>query len=327
MSYPQGPPTGGFGQPEGQSPQGPPSGGFPQPQQPQGPPSGGFAQPQQPQGQPQHPQGQQYGQPQGQPQGQPYGQPGQPQGQPTWGQSMGQSGMFKSFNPATIRPGQWGGLGMWLFSILAISLNFVAGSSETYYGQTVSYSGASGWNLTLNVFMFIFFLLAAIAAAVDIFLKVSLPFPLAFATGGALVVGGVFGVLEFLVNISHIDQYGVGAYLVLVAGIAGVALGALEIMWAIKQPKTPANSGGQWGQPAAGQWGQPAGGQWGQPAGGQPQQGWGQPGPGQPGPGQPAPGQPGPGQPGPGQQAPGQPGPGAPGGYPPPQQGWGPPQG
>lgn len=217
---------------------------------------------------------------------------------------MGQSSAVKKFNAATIRPGQWGGLGMWLFSILAISLNFVAGASETYYGQTYSYSGASGWNLTLNIFMFIFFLIAAAAAAVDIFLNLSLPFPLAFATGGALAIGGLFGVLEFLVNISHIDQYGVGAYFVLVAGIAGLALGALEIMWAIKQPKTPSSTGGQWGQPAAGQWGQPAGGQ--------PQQGWGQPAPGQQAPGQ---------------QAPGQPGPGAPGGYPPPQQGWGSPQG
>ncbi|SNR32400.1 hypothetical protein SAMN06265360_102110 [Haloechinothrix alba] len=67
---PQGPPSGGFGQPPqgpyGQQAQGPPSGGFGQP--PQGPPSGGFGQP------PQGPPSGGFGQP---PQQDPYGQQGQ----------------------------------------------------------------------------------------------------------------------------------------------------------------------------------------------------------------------------------------------------------
>ncbi len=218
---------------------------------------------------------------------------------------MGQSSVLKSFNPAAVPWYRWAGLGIWILLVITLSLAYISYSSTAY---NYSYSAsAAGWHAALNVLAFILALVGAAAVAVALFLKPSLPFPIEFAIGGAFALTALFGILEFLVTIGDLGgglNYGVGAYLTLAVSILAAAVAAFEIMAGLKAPKTPAKTGGQWGQPATGQWGQPAGGQ--------PQQGWGQPAPGQPAHGQPAPGQPGPG---------------APGGYPPPQQGWGPPQG
>ena len=258
-----------------------------------------------------YPNGGQPGQPQ-----QP-GQPGQPQqwGQPqtgsqqTWGQAA-QSGFnnvksTSGFDVKNVRPGQWIGLGLWVLAIIALSLNFIGGQSGSTYGYSYDVPGASGWNGGLFVFMFILFLLAAASAAVEMFVpQVQLPFPLAFVTGGLLGLGSVLGLIYWLTNLDSIEYWGVGAWIVLVVILVGIAGAVLEIMHGLKAPKSGGNAGGgQWGQPAAG------GGQWGQPAAA-PQQQWGQPGqqpqsggfpaqpqqPGQPGqPGQ-QPGQPGQGQ-------------------------------
>jgi len=239
---------------------------------------------------------------------------------------MGQSSMVQNFNPAAVPWYRWAGLVLWLVAILGLSLNYV----QNQYG------GASGWNGTLNVFFFIFAVLGAAAVGVAVFLKVSLPFPIEFVVGGLFALTALFGILEFLVTIGDLgdggssasDQcsglsgstyqacvdaannasdkysivYGAGAYICLAVAFVVAVVAAFEIMEALKAPKHQPSAGGQWGQPAVGQWGQPA-------------------------PGQPMPGHQFPGQPAPGMQPPGQPGPGAPGGYPPPQQGWGPPQG
>lgn len=275
----------------------------------------------------------------GQPPQQQPGQPGQPQpwGQPqtgsqqTWGQAA-QAGFnsvksSSGFDVKNVRPGQWIALGLWVLTIIALSLNFV--SMETY-----GYSyGASGWNSGLFVFMFILFLLAAGAAAVELFVpSLTLPIPMAFVTGGLLGLGSLLGLLEWLTSLDAIDVFGVGAWITLIILLIGIAGAVLEIMVGLKQPKAAANAGGQWGQPAAGQWGQPAAGQsgqpqqWGQPQSGgypaQPQSG-GYPAQPQSGgyPAQPQsggfPAQPQPGQQQPGQQPPQQPGQGQ----------WGSPQG
>jgi hypothetical protein len=217
-----------------------------------------------------YPNGGQPGQPQ-----QP-GQPGQPQqwGQPqtgsqqTWGQAA-QAGFnnvksTSGFDVKSVRPGQWIALGLWVLTIIALSLNFVSAESYGY-----SY-GASGWNSGLFVFMFILFLLAAGAAAVELFVpSLTLPFPMAFVTGGLLALGSLLGLLEWLTSLDAIDIFGVGAWITLVVILAGIAGAVLELMAGFKAPKSGGNAGGgQWGQPAAG-------GQWGQPAA--PQQQWSQP--------------------------------------------------
>ena len=232
-----------------------------------------------------YPNGGQPGQPQ-----QP-GQPGQPQqwGQPqtgshqTWGQAA-QAGFnnvkaTSGFDAKNVRPGQWIALGLWVLTIIALSLNFIGGQSASSYGYSYDIPGASGWNGGMFVFMFILFLLAAASAAVEIFMpQVRLPFPLAFVTGGLLALGSVLGLIYWLTNLDSIEYWGVGAWIVLVVIVIGIVGAVLELMHGFKAPKTGGNVGGdQWGQPAAGgQWGQPAaGGQWGQPAA--PQQQWNQP--------------------------------------------------
>lgn len=228
------------------------------------------------------------------------GQWGQPQGsQQTWGQSaasgFNNAKTSSGFDVKNVRPGQWIALILPLFSILAMSLNFVGGGTESSsaYGQTYTYDipGFSAWNSGLFVFMFILFLFAAIAAAVEMFVpSLNLPFPMAFVTGGLLALGALLGLIEWLTSLDAIDVFSIGAWLVLLAILAAIAGAVLEIMHALKQPKTGGTANAQWGQPAGqGQWGAPATGgqpavqqgQWGQPQTGghvaQPQGQWGQP--------------------------------------------------
>ncbi|MEO6957481.1 MAG: hypothetical protein ABI137_12125 [Antricoccus sp.] len=296
MSHPQGPNTGSFGQPEGQ-PGGQPEGqpqqqGWPQPahndQGQQGrydaapsaganpPQTGGFPSPAQ------------HGSNQPAPQqgwGQPAPQPQQSWGQPAGGAAWGQQGgapAKAAFNPATVSWWRWAGLGLWLVAVIGLSLNYITlsfnGGASGSYGT--GSSGASGWNSGLNVLMFILLLLGAGAIAVTMFLDLKVPFPVEWVVGGLFALAALLGILEFLVNISDLGSapygggvsvsYGVGAYICLAVALAAGAVAAMEIIAALKAPKTSASAGaGQWGQPATGQWGQP---------GSAPQQQWNQPG-------------------------------------------------
>ena len=229
--------------------------------------------------------------------GQP-GQPGQPQqwgqpqngGQQTWGQAAGAGfNNVKStsgFNPSTVRPGQWIALGLWLLTIIGLSIPFIGGQTyDSGYGTSYQLPSYSGWNGGLLVMFFIFSLLAAISVAIELFVpSVKLPFPLAFVTGGLLALAGLFGLIEFLTDLDALKYYSVGGWVMLILSLVAIAGGVLEIMHAMKQPKAGGNAAAaQWGQPAAGQWGAPqTGGQPAQPQGqwGAPQQGenpqWGQ---------------------------------------------------
>ncbi|WP_153505386.1 single stranded DNA-binding domain-containing protein [Cumulibacter manganitolerans] len=239
-------------------------------------------------GQPGQPgQPQEWGQPQG---GQPqqWGQPqaGQPQhgGQQTWGQAAS-TGFNKvktgsGFNPSAVRPGQWIALGLWVLTIIALSIPFVSVGGETIdTGYGTSYTSpdysVSGWNGGLLVMFFICALLAAVAAAIELFVPtLRLPFPMAFVTGGLLGLAGLFGIIEFLTDISSLKYYSAGGWIMLILSLVALAGAVLEIMTALKAPKAAGTAGAaQWGQPAAGQWGAPQTG--GHPA--QPQGQWGAP--------------------------------------------------
>ena len=227
------------------------------------------------------------------------GQPGQPQqwgqphdgGQQSWGQAastgFNNAKTGSGFNASNVRPGQWIALGLPILAIIALSLNFIGGQTESSYGYSYDVPGYSGWNAGIFVFMFILFVLAAVAAAIELFAPtVKLPFPMAFVTGGLLAIGGVMGLIKWLTGLDIAEYFGVGAWIVLLTTLVAIAGAVLEIMAGLKAPKTPAGNA-QWGQTAGGgQWGQPAqpqvqGQQWGAPQTGgqpaQPQQQWGAP--------------------------------------------------
>lgn len=232
------------------------------------------------------------------------GQPGQPQqwgqphdgGQQSWGQAastgFNNAKTGSGFNASNVRPGQWIALGLWLLTIIGLSIPFVSAGGDTYdSGYGTSYTSptysVSGWNGGLLVMMFIFALLAAVAAAVELFVPtLKLPFPFAFITGGLLALAGLFGLIEFLTDLDSLKYYSAGGWVMLVLSLVAIAGAVLEIMAALKAPKTPAGNA-QWGQTTGGgQWGQPAqpqgqGQQWGAPQTGgqpaQPQQQWGAP--------------------------------------------------
>lgn len=242
------------------------------------------------------------------------GQPqqwGQPQnsGQQTWGQAtstgFNNAKASSGFDVKTVPWWQWLIVGGWLLYIITLSLPALTTPSELeqqceqsqsqYGGSYDCSSSASGWNYGLHVFAFILATLAALAVIAYWFMKSQLSglgFPFGFVTGGLAVLAGLLALIGFIVNLGDTGEWadaGIGTWLTLLPALMLLVGGVMEIMNAMKQPKTPASSA-QWGQPAAaGQWGQPTtgaqpvqGGQWGsspqtggQPAQPQDQQ-WGQ---------------------------------------------------